>query len=71
MNTQTKAHNIVGSSDRLLHSARESCDMLSISRTTFYELVAAGSLQVVRIGRSVRVPRSELERFVRERMEGN
>jgi excisionase family DNA binding protein len=41
--------------------------LLNIGRTLTFELLARGELPVVRIGRAVRVPRLELERWVRER----
>ncbi len=40
---------------------------LSIGRTTMYELVAAGEIGVVHIGRSVRVPVDALHAFVERR----
>lgn len=43
---------------------------LSIGRSRLYELLAAGDIKAVRIGaRGVRVPQSELDRFVAERLE--
>jgi len=38
--------------------------LLSVGRTTVYELIAAGELETVHIGRSVRVPVDALERFL-------
>ncbi len=38
--------------------------MLGIGRTTFYKLIEAGDIRVVRIGRAVRVPPAELHAFV-------
>lgn len=43
---------------------------LGIGRTKVFALLAAGELPVVRLGRSVRIPRDALERWVRERTEG-
>jgi excisionase family DNA binding protein len=37
--------------------------MLAISRSSLYQLVAAGEVQTVRLGRAVRIPRRELERL--------
>ncbi len=39
--------------------------MLRIGRTTIYGLMKAGDLRPVHIGRSCRLPRAELERYVR------
>jgi excisionase family DNA binding protein len=41
--------------------------VLGIGRTKVFALLAAGELPVVRLGRSVRIPREALERWVRER----
>jgi excisionase family DNA binding protein len=47
----------------------EAAAELSIGRSRLYELIAAGELRAVKIGeRGVRVPASELERFVAERL---
>ncbi len=42
---------------------------LSIGRSRLYELIAAGELRAVKIGeRGVRIPASEIDRFVTERL---
>jgi excisionase family DNA binding protein len=41
----------------------EAAKLLSISRSTMYQLVAKGDVPVVRIGRSVRVSRAALDRM--------
>ncbi len=48
----------------LLLTMIEAARVLSIGRTTMYELVGAGEIDVVRIGRSVRVPVDALQVFV-------
>jgi excisionase family DNA binding protein len=48
----------------LLLRVPEAARLLSVSRSTLYQLVAAGEVPVVRVGRSVRVVRRELERWV-------
>ena len=53
--------------DKGLLTMGEAAGFLSIGRSKLYELVATGQLPVVRIGRSVRVPTSSLERWIRER----
>jgi len=40
--------------------------VLHLSRTTVYTLISDGSLRPVHIGRSCRITRAELERFVGE-----
>ena len=51
----------------ILLKAEQGAKLLNLSRSKFYELLMAGSVPgVVRIGRSVRVSRAALERWVRE-----
>jgi excisionase family DNA binding protein len=55
----------------LLLTMIEAARVLSIGRTTMYELVGTGDLDVVHIGRSARVPVAALEQYVeRRRAEG-
>ncbi|MHB8465605.1 MAG: helix-turn-helix domain-containing protein [Acidimicrobiales bacterium] len=49
----------------LLLTIVEAARMLSIGRSKAYELIAAGELEVVHIGRAARVPLTSLETFVR------
>ena len=56
MDTQTNS--------RLLLRIPEAAERLGLSRSTVYELIAAGELKVVRYGRAVRVPVSELAGWV-------
>lgn len=48
----------------ILLTIRQAAEMLAIGRTTAYELIAAGHLEVVHIGRSVRVPVDAVEVLV-------
>ena len=41
----------------------EAADLLSISRSTLYQLIARRDIAVIKIGRSVRVPRAAVERM--------
>jgi excisionase family DNA binding protein len=50
--------------ERLLLTVVEAAAMLGVGRTTAYELIAAGQLQVVHIGRSARVPVAAVHRYV-------
>ena len=38
--------------------------VLGIGRNTTYELVRSGQIRSIRIGRQLRIPRSELQRFL-------
>jgi excisionase family DNA binding protein len=48
----------------LLVTAEEAANLLSVSRTTVYTLIKAGALRPVHIGRSCRLSRAELLRYV-------
>jgi excisionase family DNA binding protein len=50
--------------DALLLTPEEAARVLRVGRTTIYGLIKAGELQPVHIGRSCRLARAELERFV-------
>lgn len=52
---------------QLLLRVPEAAVLLSISRTATYQLIATGQLPVIRLGRSIRVPRVALERLAGER----
>ncbi|WP_239340636.1 helix-turn-helix domain-containing protein [Frankia sp. CiP3] len=53
----------------LLLTATEAADLLGVSRTTVYELLNAGQLESVRIGRARRIPRAALVAYV-DRLRG-
>jgi excisionase family DNA binding protein len=53
--------------DRLALTYREASDALGVSERTVWSLVASKQLRAARIGRCVRIPRAELERFLSER----
>lgn len=42
----------------------EAAEMLAVGRTTAYQLISAGELEVVRIGRSARVPVDAVHEYV-------
>jgi excisionase family DNA binding protein len=49
---------------RLLYPYEEAWEALGIKRSMFYELVAAGEIRPVKIGRRSLVPLQELERYI-------
>ncbi|MBX7133053.1 MAG: helix-turn-helix domain-containing protein [Fimbriimonadaceae bacterium] len=62
----------ISSQAPILLTVRESASVLGISRTTLYLLINQGRLRVVRIGsRGVRIPVSELEKFVDDQVENS
>ena len=56
--------------DVLLLTIKQAPQMLNVGRTTAYELIAAGDLEVVHIGRAARVPVSAVHEFVTARRAG-
>jgi excisionase family DNA binding protein len=48
----------------LLLDVREAASVLGIGRSTLYELIADGEIEVVHIGRPARVPVAALHEFV-------
>ena len=49
---------------RLLLRPEEGADALGVSRARFYELMSAGRIKSIKIGRSRRVPISELRSWI-------
>ncbi len=66
--TTTHGHDRNGEAARavqpLLLTIPEAAAALAIGRTTVYELIASGNLDVVHIGRSARVPVAAVSDFV-------
>jgi excisionase family DNA binding protein len=54
--------------ESILLRLEEVAELLGLGRTKVSEMLAAGDLPTVRIGRCVRVPRRELERWVQGRI---
>jgi excisionase family DNA binding protein len=55
----------------LLLTVAQAAALLSISRTTLYELLAGGAIESIYIGRSRRVPVSALHDFVESQRRDN
>ena len=53
--------------DKLLYDPESAAAVLSVSRATVYIYLANGELESIRMGRSRRIPREALERFVEQR----
>lgn len=54
--------------DPLLVNVPEACRLLSLGRSSLYELIGSGDLRVIRVGRRVLVPTAELDRVIEQRM---
>ena len=59
-----------GGPERLLLSVVQAAGVLGVGRTTAYQLIRAGELEVVHVGRSVRVPADALPDLVRRLRSG-
>ncbi len=53
-------------SNRLLLTVEEAGQLLGVGRTTVYQLIGDGEIRTVKIGRSRRVARCDLEAFVEQ-----
>ncbi|MCK9932557.1 helix-turn-helix domain-containing protein [Frankia sp. Mgl5] len=49
---------------KLLVTPAEAAEILALSRSTVYELLAAGVIESVHVGRSRRIPRAALDAYV-------
>jgi len=47
------------------------CDYLTVKRTTLWKLVSEGAIRPVRLGRSVRFPKRELDKWLAQQYEAN
>ncbi|OYU16443.1 MAG: helix-turn-helix domain-containing protein [Alphaproteobacteria bacterium PA4] len=48
----------------ILNTVKDTCSMLSMSRTTFYAIVKAGEIRAVKLGNRTLVHKDEIERFI-------
>lgn len=56
--------------ERLLLRVEEAAEALGLSRSGIYNLISAGEIPVVRMGRSVRVPAEALREYVKRNIVG-
>ena len=52
--------------DRLVYTVKEAASLLGISRSFASEAVQSGQIPSMRIGRRILVPKTALERFLRD-----
>jgi len=52
--------------EKVLFKIDEAAAILGVARVTIYRLIWSGAIRPVHIGRCVRIPRTEVERFARE-----
>jgi len=60
----TSESEVSTSSDRLAYRVREAAQILAISRSRFYELVAEGKIRVLKDGARTLVRRSQLVNYL-------
>ena len=53
----------------LLLKPAEAAQLLNVGVSTVYDLAAKGMLPSIKIGKSVRIPKAELEAWLRERQQ--
>jgi excisionase family DNA binding protein len=49
---------------------REACRLTGIGRSKLYELIAAGEIEIVKVGTITLIPTAALERFLNARRNG-
>lgn len=54
--------------DSLLLTPRELGRLLKLGRNKTYELLASGTIPVIRFGRAIRIPRCAVERWIADRL---
>jgi excisionase family DNA binding protein len=54
---------------RLLLSPEEAAEVLSISRSSVYELVQDGEISAIHVGRNLKLPMAEIEAYVQRKIE--
>lgn len=47
-----------------VYTVQELAELLHIGRNAAYDLVKSGKIRSIRIGKSIRIPRSALEKFL-------
>ncbi|SMO61070.1 transcriptional regulator, AlpA family [Balnearium lithotrophicum] len=52
--------------EKKLLTVKEACEYLSISKATLYKLIKEGKIKPVKIGKSTRFDRQDLDRLVEE-----
>ena len=52
--------------EKVLLTIKEACEYLNISRATLYKLIKEGKLKPVKIGRSTRLDKRDLDKFIQQ-----
>lgn len=70
ISTNTKGLTMTDEKETLLMTLPEAGDQLRVCAKTVERMIARGELRAVRIGRAVRVARTELERYIHDQTTG-
>jgi excisionase family DNA binding protein len=57
--------------EKKLLTIKEACEYLNLSRATIYKLIKEGKLTPIKIGRSTRLDKSDLDAFVESMKKGD
>ncbi len=57
--------------EQLLYRPEQAAEIIGVGRSKIFELMATGQIASVQIGRSRRIPRESLERYVRDLLAGS
>jgi len=55
--------------NKLLYNPPELAPIMSMSKPTIYDLIKRGEIKSFKIGKSIKIPHTEVERFIAERMQ--
>lgn len=55
----------------LAYTVAEAAEALRLGRNRVYDMVAAGELPALRIGKSIRIPADSLNQWIKQHTEGN
>lgn len=50
---------------------REACRLIGLGRSTVYELIAAGELEMIKVGAATLIPMDSLERLVADKRQSS
>lgn len=58
---------MISTNQKLAFKVQEAAELLSLSRSMVYELIQAGKIETIKIGRSRRITQKQLAAFVEQR----
>ena len=67
MDTRTKGTHVAGEGFEPLLTVGEVANLMRVSNMTVYRLIKAGHLAAIRVGKSYRLRRTDVDRYLSER----